>query len=361
MPSADTQPVPGATASPDPTAGASPCPQPQAAAPTAVTAAAAATSAPAAATPASRAAPATPAAVAAVRTTAPTPAPGVALPPEPLARIEAGQPGAPTLVLLHGVTSCAAAQAEAVRHWVARGYRVVALDARGHGLSPRWGTAQLERAGEVLVEDLRAVLEDLAAQARARAAAGLPTALDTTGRPRPPVVLGHSMGAATAMVLAGRHPELVSGVVLEDPALYGTRSEAELLARGAARERARAAQAADPTTALAQAAGRPLLEVLPSVWASQCCDPALLRTGVVAPEVPWEEALAALRVPTLLLTGNQPASARLGEDGLARARQLNPRVQVVLVDGAGHQVRSTRPRQYYSAVERWLGRLPLNP
>lgn len=291
------------------------------------------------------------------RATTPTPA----APAEPLARIEAGPLGAPTLVLLHGITSCAASQAEAIRHWVGCGYRVVAPDARGHGLSPRWTAAQLEGAGEVLVEDLRTLLTDLAAQASARAAAGLPTALGPGGQPLAPVVLGHSMGAATAMVLAGRHPGLVSGVVLEDPALYGTRSPAELRARGAARERARGAQAADPAAALDQEPGRPALEVLPSVWASQCCDPALLRTGVVAPAVPWEAALAALRVPTLLLTGNQPASARLGEKGLARAQELNPRIQAVLVDGAGHQVRGTRPRQYYAAVERWLGQLLANP
>ena len=45
-----------------------------------------------------------------------------------------------------------------------------AVDARGHGLSPRWESAQLERAGEVLVEDLIVVLEELEAASRGRAA-----------------------------------------------------------------------------------------------------------------------------------------------------------------------------------------------
>ncbi|EGF56828.1 hypothetical protein HMPREF9056_00764, partial [Actinomyces sp. oral taxon 170 str. F0386] len=114
-----------------------------------------------------------------------------------LARIVAGPDGAPTLVLLHGITGSAVSLAEAIDHWVGRSYRVVAVDARGHGLSPRWEPTQLERAGEVLVEDLIAVLEDLAAASRGRAALGLPT-------PPAPVVIGHSMGAATAMVAAGR-------------------------------------------------------------------------------------------------------------------------------------------------------------
>ena len=93
----------------------------------------------------------------------------------PLSRIVSGPDGAPTLVLLHGITGSAVSLAEAIDHWVERGYRVVAVDARGHGLSPRWTPAQLERAGEVLVEDLIAVLKDLATASRGRAALGLPT------------------------------------------------------------------------------------------------------------------------------------------------------------------------------------------
>ena len=133
----------------------------------------------------------------------------------PLSRIVSGPDGAPTLVLLHGITGSAVSLAEAIDHWVERGYRVVAVDARGHGLSPRWTQARLERAGEVLVEDLIAVLEDLETASRGRAALGLPT-------PPAPVVIGHSMGAATAMVAVGRRPDLVTGVVLEDPARFGT-------------------------------------------------------------------------------------------------------------------------------------------
>ena len=261
-----------------------------------------------------------------------------------LARIVAGPDAAPTLVLLHGITGSAVSLAEAIDHWVGRGYRVVAVDARGHGLSPRWEPAQLERAGEVLVEDLIAVLEDLEAASRAR---GLPT-------PPAPVVIGHSMGAATAMVAAVRRPDLLCGVVLEDPARFGTRSPHELLARGAARERARAAEVADLPAAVGRALETmPDAEALPGVWASQRTDPGLLLTGVVTPEVPWDEAMAALEVPALLLTGDRPGSARVGSEGLAAAAR-NPRITPVLVPGAGHQVRRSDPQAFYRAVDTWL-------
>lgn len=264
-----------------------------------------------------------------------------------LARIVAGPDAAPTLVLLHGITGSAVSLAEAIDHWAGRGYRVVAVDARGHGLSPKWTSAQLERAGEVLVGDLIAVLEDLDTASCGRAALGLPTS-------PAPVVIGHSMGAATAMVAAGRRPDLVCGLVLEDPARFGTRSQRELLARGAARERARAAEVADLPAAVGRALETmPDAEALPGVWASQRTDPGLLLSGVVAPEVPWDEAMAALDVPALLLTGDRPGSARVGREGLATAAR-NPRITPVLVPGAGHQVRRSDPQAFYRAVDTWL-------
>lgn len=270
---------------------------------------------------------------------------------EPLARMDLGPRHAPTLVLLHGITGSALSQADALKHWAALGYRVIGLDARGHGLSPRWTTAQLARAGEVLVQDVTAVLEDLGAQARGRAALGLEA-------PPAPVLVGHSMGAATAMVAAVRRPELVSGVVLEDPARFGTRSPEELLARGAARERTRAAKLADLPAALRQGLEHPTapgIEILPGLWAIQRTDPALLRSGVVAPEVLWEEAMAALRVPTLLVTGDLPGSARVGRQGAALVEGLaNPRISVSMIPGAGHEVRRTAGAAFYDVVDPWL-------
>ena len=407
----------------------------------------------------------------------------------PLARLVVGPQDAPALVLLHGIGGSALSQADAVLHWAARGYRVVALDARGHGLSPRWEPEELERAGEVLVQDLIDVLEELAAGSRsagpgaggvpagarllapagpgarpraagrARAdvvrsmagavrgttgamynaadilrrvatgrsrrgaaaadfvchAAGLvhdaagvvhkaagavrgPDAPESAGRVARrhrarsrdeqvpfsratstvlttnkyrshgggrggarPVVVGHSMGAATAMVAAARRPDLVAGVVLEDPARYGTRSPAELLRRGAGRERARERVCADPVGAVSRALdtpSTPAVEALPGVWADQRTDPALLRTGVTAPQVPWLEALAALRVPTLLLSGDRPGSARVGAQGLAEVDALgSPWLRTVLVPGAGHQIRRDAPQAFYDAVDTWLAGL----
>ena len=159
------------------------------------------------------------------------------------------------------------------------------------------------------------------------------------------------------MVAAVRRPDLLCGVVLEDPARFGTRSPRELLARGAARERARAAEVADLPAAVGRALETmPDAEALPGVWASQRTDPGLLLSGVVTPEVPWDEAMAALEVPALLLTGDRPGSARVGSEGLATASR-NPHITPVLVPGAGHQVRRSDPQAFYRAVDAWLAKV----
>ena len=213
----------------------------------------------------------------------------------------------------------------------AAGFRVVTVDLRGHGDS---SAAFGSYGDEATAGDLIALIEELDAG--------------------PALLVGASMSGASAVIAAGRRPDLVTGVVLEDPARFGTRSPRELLARGAARERARAAEVADLPAAVGRALETmPDAEALPGLWASQRTDPGLLLSGVVTPEVPWDEAMAALDVPALLLTGDRPGSARVGSEGLATAAR-NPRITPVLVPGAGHQVRRSDPLAFYRAVDTWL-------
>ncbi len=99
----------------------------------------------------------------------------------------------PPLVLAHGVTDagpCWTPVAEAL----APEYDAIMVDARGHGHSdaPERGYGPAEQA-----EDLAGVITGLG--------------LDR------PAVLGHSMGAATALVLAGAYPDVPGAILLEDP------------------------------------------------------------------------------------------------------------------------------------------------
>lgn len=263
-----------------------------------------------------------------------------------LTSIQAGPVGAPQLVLLHGITSSAAANWPSIAHWSQRSWRVIALDARGHGLSPRWQPQQLLRAGQQLVDDVVEVLEYL----QPTPTAGLK-----------PILIGHSMGAATAAVVAAQRPDLVSALVLEDPARYGTRSHSELLRRGQARANHVNRTLADlpaSLVALLENAGTPgqpsAQEALPSLWASQQLDQSLLGTGVVAPEVEFTQLMESISLPTLLLTGDRRGEARVGAQLLAQLMEKNPHICGQVMPGAGHQVRRANPQAYYDVVDAFL-------
>jgi esterase len=107
-----------------------------------------------------------------------------------------GPADGPTVVLLHGITSCTSTWDWLVPA-LADAHRVLRLDFRGHGSSDRSGSYHFPD----YVSDAIAVCEQLC--------------------PGPSVLVGHSLGGGTAAAVAQQRPDLVRAVVLEDPALFG--------------------------------------------------------------------------------------------------------------------------------------------
>jgi 2-succinyl-6-hydroxy-2,4-cyclohexadiene-1-carboxylate synthase len=107
--------------------------------------------------------------------------------------VHTGPPDAPPVVFLHGWACSAFAWRHLVGPIVAHGYRTVALDLRGHGLSDRPA--------------------DPAKYTRAAMVAHCVETLDVLGVARAPVV-AHSMGGAVAMALAMAQPERVTRLAL---------------------------------------------------------------------------------------------------------------------------------------------------
>jgi pimeloyl-ACP methyl ester carboxylesterase len=106
----------------------------------------------------------------------------------------------PPVVLLHGLTATRRNVVQGSRHLIRRGYRLVAYDARGHGAS---SPAPAPTAYEYrdLIGDLGSVLAALELE---RA-----------------VLVGSSMGAATAMAFALDSPERVPALVQITPGYTG--------------------------------------------------------------------------------------------------------------------------------------------
>src|SRR3954471_20542863 len=103
----------------------------------------------------------------------------------------------PPVVLLHGLSATRRNVVQGSRALLRRGYALIAYDARGHGASsPAPGYTYPD-----LIEDLEAVLDALDVERAAFA--------------------GSSMGAATAMAFAMRHPSRTAAVVQITPAYNG--------------------------------------------------------------------------------------------------------------------------------------------
>ncbi len=103
----------------------------------------------------------------------------------------AGPPGAPTVILLHGLVASAGLNWFQVFEPLSRRFHVIAPDLRGHGRGVRSGR--------------RFTLADCADDVAAL--------LDKLGC-GPVIVVGYSMGGPVAQLLWKRHPERVAGLVL---------------------------------------------------------------------------------------------------------------------------------------------------
>lgn len=105
-----------------------------------------------------------------------------------------GPEDAPNVLCLHGITVSRDTWDETVER-LQHGYRVWTLDFRGHGHSDR---AESYRRADYL-SDAEAALDFIA---------------------KPTVVIGHSLGANVATILAQTPHPVLTAVLLEDPAIY---------------------------------------------------------------------------------------------------------------------------------------------
>lgn len=249
-------------------------------------------------------------------------------------------PAAPTLVLLHGITDSGSTWGDAVRRWQAT-YRIAAIDALGHGQSPRFTADEL--AHEPAEHAYGATI---AAIERLEVASG------------PAILVGHSMGGAMATAIIARRPELVLAAVLEDPAWPHPKDSAAdaMLPRRWAEERQRFVD--DPVGTVAaerpKHPGWPEAELEPWATAKRETDPAFLalgRTGISLRD-PWPRLVAQIGRPTLVVTGTEETivpQSRSIVDAIS-----NPEIEIVVVGGAGHCVRRDRGDAFHAVVDPWI-------
>lgn len=260
-----------------------------------------------------------------------------------------GAAGEAPVVLLHGAT-LRSEDWENVFPRLGTRYRVVAYDARGHGKSGRAASYALDD----LVGDAVRVLRDVVSA--------------------PSILVGHSLGGATALVVAAREPSLVKAIVLEDPWLAryrDTKWRAEHWRglRGALDQRE------DPRAFVRALGSLPLAEPGPrgertvgEVRGFYSADrlagyykdvDAAFVDALLTRDEPGSaaiaEAPAAVRAPALVLVPGVGGALADGEaDRVAAAM---PDAKVVRFPGVGHRIHGLRPEPFLEALEPFLRRV----
>jgi pimeloyl-ACP methyl ester carboxylesterase len=256
--------------------------------------------------------------------------------------------GEPPILLLH--QSLARSEDwENIFPRLATRYRTIAYDARGHGRSGRSPDYSLRGFADDALRVLREVAKE------------------------PSVLIGHSLGALAALVAAADAPELVRGLVLEDPALgYPKAWEAakyEALREGIANTE-------DPKVLAKAVSKQPLPSPGPRgertygelrgffaaervVTYFRDVDPAFIdaRTAGDEPAAALiTDAIAKVRAPVLVLAGEPRLGGAVDDPSEWKLKKL-PDVTVKRFPGSGHLLHGFRPEQFIENIEPFLRRL----
>ncbi|XP_059010890.1 protein ABHD11 [Mustela lutreola] len=253
-----------------------------------------------------------------------------------------GEAARPALVFLHGLfgsktnfSSIAKALAQQT------GRRVLTVDARNHGDSPH--------SPDVSYEAMSQDLQDLLSQL------GLV----------PCVLIGHSMGGKTAMLLALQRPELVERLVAVDISPVQTTPSSNFPSYMAAM------RAVDIPDGVPRSSARKLADEQLSTVIQDLAERQFLLTNLVEAggRFVWRVNLEALAQhldkimafpprqesypgPTLFLLGGN--SKYVLPSHHAEIRRLFPRAQMQTVPHAGHWVHADCPQDFVAAIRGFL-------
>lgn len=266
------------------------------------------------------------------------------------------QPGKPVVVMVHGVTDNGLSWATLTED-LQTSYDIYMLDARGHGLSDPFTDAD---TGETLIKDV----------------VGFVRAMNLNK----PILMGHSMGAATVMRLGADYADLPRAVVMLDPLLGRLPPAAGAPAGPAganpatpppARRPGSVSMFGAPETLVAQnndsfedllaACGRqsPLWDPVDcQYWAlskKQYHGPySATQAQAMRGTMAIEDALARITAPALILKADAPPEVRAANQKAASVMKSG---RLVHIDGSGHNLHHDKRARTVQLLTEFLNAL----
>lgn len=236
------------------------------------------------------------------------------------------------LLMLHGLTDNGLCWLRAATV-LAEHFDVILLDARGHGYSSMPWPGVMDNP--------------------ARDVAELIDKLDL----HEPALVGHSVGAMTALACADNYPGLAVKLILEDPPLVEHRNN-----QPSATQQQLFREQVQSFCDMSQ---QQLIEMarqqhpawhehdLPD-WAAakHQVNPGILAHYQYSN---WHKAIAAITIPTLLIHGDNRQGSMVSTTTAGQASTTNSHIECVGIANAGHNVRRENFADYMSAVTAFLG------
>lgn len=248
-----------------------------------------------------------------------------------------GDGSKPPLVLAHGFSDNGLCWLPVARDLEAE-YDVILPDARGHGLSAR-----------IQPDEEIDMIADLAEFIRA---------LELNQ----PILGGHSMGANSSSRVEARFPGLVRALVLEDPPWR----EPEPPKVPEKETQTHKNPMTDWITSLEKLSVDELIgqcrkdnpkwsevELHPWAESKKQFDLNFVKKPGSIP-MDWQEVVGAIGCPTLLITANPAKGAIVNPETAKTIIDMNPKIQLVAIKGAGHNIRRENYPAYMQAVQAFL-------
>ena len=243
----------------------------------------------------------------------------------------------PALLLVHGFTDSAACWASLALA-LQSDYRLIAYDARGHGLSNR---LQGPFSVKDLAEDLIGVVESL----------GLESA----------IWVGHSLGAATVAYAAALRPNLPRAIILEDPPYYAQAGKPEETHQQMQAWRADLAMLREqPTEAMAliyrekSYPGWQDVDIMPRAEARSQLDLNIFELLDWHRDSDWRATLPQIQAPSLLLSGDPQLGGIITAQIAQEMQRLLPGLNWQHTDGVGHHIRCAALEQTVATLRHFI-------
>jgi len=254
--------------------------------------------------------------------------------------------GKPVVVMAHGFSDYGLNWTTLTEELQAD-YDIYMVDARGHGYTD---PPAANEEGDVAVEDLVGFLREMKIEK--------------------PILMGHSMGAATVMRIGSVYPDLAKAVILLDPGL-GVPRRAAMASATPQQRTPEEVQAAAIQTALGRnntpyddlvaecGKGTPLWSQLDcEYWAVS----KRIFHGSYAPgggfggfgRMSAADALGKITAPTLILKADAAPEVKAANDEAAKAIK---RGKLVHIDGAGHNLHHDKLPKTVEVLTEFLGGL----